>query len=112
MIQVRLRHEVATVVALVLAMLIVACTGNLRLTKADQLIFMYKTFNAQYEDYLAMAKKTDLTESQKDVLRKKKPILEELQKLIPLYDTALNTGHVSPGQEQQIFDLLNSLGGL
>jgi len=92
-----------------LVFLVIACTANLKLTKTDQLIFMYKTFNAQYEDYLSMAKRTDLTEEQKQILRKKKPILEELRHLVPLYDLALQQGKVTPGQEQQIFDLLNSL---
>lgn len=99
----------APIVLILSSLLILACTANLKITKADQLIFMYKTFNAQYEDYLSMAKRADLTEEQKQVLRKKKPILDQLQKLIPLYDSALQAGKVTPGQEQAIFDLLNSL---
>ena len=71
---------------------------------------MYRVFNAQYQDYLNMAKRTDLSDAQKEILRKKKPILEKLQTLIPLYDSALQAGRVTPTQEQDIYDLLNSLG--
>lgn len=97
------------VVLLMVVGLISGCALNQKVTKKDQLLYMYKVFNAQYQDYLSMAKRTDLTDAQKDVLRKKKPILEELQVLIPLYDAALTSGRVTPNQEQQIYDLLNSL---
>ena len=97
------------VVALFCFGLVLGCTYSKQITTTDQLIFMYKTFNAQYEDYLSMAKRTDLSEEQKVMMRKKKPVLEKLQKLIPAYDMALTTGTVKPDQKQVIFDLLNSL---
>lgn len=85
------------------------CTINKTVTPNTKLLYMYKIYNAQYEDYLAMARNPDTTEEQKVMMRKKKPILETLGILIPAYDTDLQAGTTTAGQEQKIYDLLNSL---
>ena len=70
---------------------------------------MYKVYNAQHEDYLSMAANPATTEAQKVIMRKKKPILDDLAMLIPLFDKDLQMGTATSSQEQKIYNLLNSL---
>ena len=103
-------RRISLIVLVLFLGLAVGCTMNHTVTKKDQLLYMYKVYNAQYKDYLSMAEDpSKLTEEQKVMLRKKKPVLEQLGVLIPLYDSAIEVGKVTPEQEQQIYDLLNSL---
>jgi len=92
--------------------LLAGCTKNIKMTQNDRLLYMYRVYNAQHEDYLAMANNPATTEAQKEVMRKKKPILDDLAILIPAFDRALQTGTVMPTQEQAIYNLLNSLEGM
>lgn len=81
------------------------------LTPKEKLAYMYQVYNAQHEDYMAMAANPNLTEEQKVILRKKKPILVSLQSLIPAYDQQVRLGAPSAESEQQIYNLLNQLQG-
>jgi len=87
----------------------ISCTASINMTPKAKLLYMYQVMNAQMEDYQSMAKMPNLTESQKKILRLKKPILETLQSLIPLYDQSVQQGAPSASTEQQIYDLLNQL---
>jgi len=89
--------------------LVLGCTASINMTPKAKLAYMYQVYNAQHEDYMSMAKMPNLTESQKKILRLKKPILETLQSLIPLYDQSVQQGAPSASTEQQIYDLLNQL---
>jgi len=108
---IRLNFKRTFMIVLALCLL-VGCTKNIRVTPTDRLTYMYKVYNAQYEDYQAMANNPATTEAQKVIMRKKKPILDKLGVLIPAFDRALQTGTVTPSQEQIIYDLLNSLEGM
>ena len=46
-----------------------------RITPKEQVILFMHTYNAQYDDYLAMASQPNLTKDQRDMLRKKMEIL-------------------------------------
>jgi hypothetical protein len=81
------------------------------LTPKEKLAYMYQVYNAQHEDYMAMAAMPNLTEAQKEILRKKKPILNSLQTLIPAYDQQVRLGAPSAQSEQQIYNMLNQLQG-
>lgn len=79
------------------------------MTPEEKLSYMYQIYNAQHEDYMLMARNPNLTEGQKSMLRTKKPILENLQLLIPAYDQSVQLGNPSAAQEQQIYNMLNQL---
>lgn len=104
------------VLPLILCVLLVACAIGEQdiksfydLTPNEKLTYMYQIYNAQHEDYVSMSKMVNLTEGQKKVMRIKKPILERLQVLIPVYDSMVQQGAPSAGEEQQIYSLLNNL---
>lgn len=59
-----------------------------------------------------MAANPATTEAQKEILRKKKPMIDKLGTLIPLFDSAVQTGTATPDQQQEIMDLINSLESL
>ena len=89
---------------------VAACTHTIDVpTKNERLVYMYSIYNAQHEQYVRMADDPNTTEAQKVIMRKKKPILEALQLLIPAYDQTVQMGTPSYEQEQQIYDLLNEL---
>jgi len=98
------------IIGIVLALfLLMGCTHNIMVTPTDELTYMYSFYNAQHEDYMSMAANPNTTEAQKEIMRKKKPILDSLAILIPAYDKSLAGGSVTVGQKQKIYDLLNSL---
>lgn len=85
------------------------CTLNKTVTKDTKLLYMYRIYSAQYENYLSMANNPATTEDQKVIMRKKKPILDTVGPLISIYDTAVQAGISTAEQEQKIMDLLDSL---
>lgn len=105
-----MNKRISIVMIFALIFVFVGCANMQKApTSKDKLAYVYQIFNSQYEDYLSMAKKPNLTEAQKKVLRAKKPILETLANLIPIYDSQVSAGQPSASQEQQIYDLLNQL---
>jgi len=96
-------------IILALFFLVGCATVGVEVTPTDRLTYMYKVYNAQHEDYLSMAANPATTETQKVIMRKKKPILDSLSILIPLFDKGLQNGTATSSQEQKIYDLLNSL---
>lgn len=81
------------------------------MTPKEKVTFAYQIFNAQWEDYQAQAAHPEtLTEGQKEILRKKRPVLLRLKTLIPAMDNIVMAGGVPlPSQEQQIYKMLNDL---
>jgi hypothetical protein len=102
------RNKILSVILALFFVSLIGCTLK-TVTKNTKLIYMYKVYNAQYQDYLSMTANPNTTEEQKIILRKKKPILDTLGTLIPLYDRDVQTGIATADQEQKIYDLLNSL---
>ena len=98
-------------IGIILALCFIAscATVDMNVTPADRLTYMYKIYNSQHEDYMSMAANPATTEAQKVIMRKKKPILDNLALLIPLFDKDLQMGTATSSQEQKIYDLLNSL---
>jgi len=101
--------KLAFIAVLVLAFAVGCATMNVEITPKAKLAYMFQMYNAQHEDYMNMAKMPNLTDAQKTILRAKKPVLETLQTLIPLYDTSIQAGAPSASTEQQIYNLLNQL---
>lgn len=104
-----------TVLCLILIPLLMlsACTQGIKpyseMSSTEKLTYMYQVYNSQHEDYMIMSGNPNLTETQKEVLRAKKPILESLQMLIPAYDQSIQSGAPSYSQEQQIYNLLTKI---
>lgn len=69
-------------------------------------------YTAQHRDATAMAKNPNITPEQAQVVRTKVAVLSQARPLINAYALAVNNGApVDPKQEQQIYDLLTSIGG-
>lgn len=84
------------------------------LTKEQQFIQSAKSFYiSQYRDYEYMTMDpSKLTEAQKTILRKKKEVLVQVKPLIDTYSALVDSGQKPTlSQEQQIMQLLNSIGG-
>ena len=98
-------------VGVILALFLVAgcATMDVEVTLTDRLTYMYRVYNAQYEDYQSMAENPYTSEAQKKIMREKKPILDSLAILIPAFDKGIQNGTATISQEQRIYNLLNSL---
>ena len=73
---------------------------------------MYQFYISQSKDYRAMAADPTLTDAQKNILRQKKPLLDKLGALIPLFDSSVSMGTPNMDQQQQINNLINQLSKL
>lgn len=103
-------RKVKYVLPIIIIMALVASCATVKIPSAkEKLFYIYTIYNAQHEDYVRMAKDPATTEAQKEVMRKKKPILETLQTLIPMYDSSVTAGVPNGEVEQQIYDLINKL---
>lgn len=71
---------------------------------------MLSIYNAQYDDYLIQAKRTDLTEEEKKILRQKKEIMTEVYPAINLYAGYADSGALPDSDlETLIVSKLNQL---
>lgn len=79
--------------------------------KESTLLRFYSFYNSQFMDYQRLtANPDDLSEEKKEVLRKKRDMLEELYPLIELYRFQLdNKSITSVETEQKILDLINRI---
>jgi len=98
------------------------CINKDAMSPKKLLTGIYDQYNTQYSDYMyqtgfvkeqgAWVKRSspELSETQKNVLRKKKDILVKVHPLIILYDNLINTGgDIPPTLMPQIITLLNQL---
>jgi hypothetical protein len=101
-------------IGLVSIFLLAACAPGQKpisqMSPKEKAAWMMGTYNAQYDDYLAMATQPGLTDAQKEVLKAKKKILQEVWDPIKLYAFYVDQGGVpSPELEAQIMVGLNKL---
>jgi len=90
-----------------------SCAHQQRSSVFEKSIWMMHVYNSQYMDYKSMTQMPNLTEAQKEILRKKKEILMKLWPLINTYNQIVDKGGVpSATQEQMITNLLNQLSTL
>ena len=91
------KHSLLGVVIIILFVFSIGCAG-LQLADPSKMSNMEfatvanGTYAAQYDDYVAMAARTDLTEDQKRVLRVKKTVLTNLEILLTYYSEAVKSG--------------------
>lgn len=77
----------------------------------EKMIFLYKSYNKQYDDYKVQVAKPNLTENEKVVLRTRKAVLVNVYPLIQAADLALIEGKpFDPVNEKLIIDYLRKLG--
>jgi hypothetical protein len=99
----------------VAVLLVVGCTiDNLKefgdMTPKEKAAFFLSVYNSSDMNYRAMAARTDLTEVQKEVLRKKRTIMIQVYPLIRSYLTYVESGVVpSVELEQQILTQIDRL---
>lgn len=80
------------------------------MSQKEKAAWMMGVFNRQYDNYLIQSRIANLTEGEKDTLRKKKEVLVMVYPLIITYDMFQNREEtVSPEAEASIFGLLAQL---
>ena len=83
---VRFSYKMFVLFVVVLCLFLAGCATNGGMTPKQTAAAMMSTYNAQNREYRAMAANPDLlTEEQKNVMRVKKPILQEAKGKIKLY---------------------------
>jgi hypothetical protein len=83
------------------------------MTPKEKATWFMGIYNSQARDYKAMVARKDLTNEQKDILRKKKSIMTEVWPLINTYIAYVDTGAVvTKTVEDEIIGLVNDLTSL
>jgi hypothetical protein len=95
----------------VLSLFVAGCvTRNIVMTPKTKATMILAAYNTQAEQIVAMSKRTDLTEEQKGMVRKKKAIIERLDPLIKTFGLTVQSGGTpSVEDEQAIYDLIDDL---
>lgn len=79
----------------------------------ERATWMMGIYNSQARDYKAMVARPDLTNEQKDTLRKKKAVLSQVWPLIKTYTAYVDSGATpTKDVEDQIITLINDLTAL
>lgn len=108
-----------SIVALLLSFgLIANCTMDVPLKTIDEMspkqkaAFMMSVYNSEYDNYLYVSTRDNLTEDQKVILRKKKAALTKVYPLIESYSDYIAAGALpSEAKEKAIINLLDEIGG-
>lgn len=104
---------VLLVIILIAMFLGCATTGKSisQMSPQEKATWMMSVYNAQYEDYKAVASMADtLTPEAKDILRAKKDILESVWPMIKMYNGYIDTGAIPDKElEDAIINQLNRL---
>jgi hypothetical protein len=83
------------------------------MTAQEKAIHFMHLWNVQYDDTKAMALMPNLTDAQKEMVRKKKEFLAKSKPLIAAYVTIVDMGQTpSAEQEQEITAILNQMVAL
>lgn len=108
-----------SVLSVFLCIALLSCTANIPLVPVDEMPpeqkagFFMSFYNREYNDYLAVAQRTELTEEQRVILRKKKIILTRVYPMIENYSDYVAAGAIpSQASEAAIMELLNQAADL
>lgn len=80
------------------------------MTPKEKSLFFMSTYNREYENTMAVATKPDATPTQKEMVKKKKEVLDKVWPLIRLYDWTVSKGE-TPGSSLET-DILNFIDQL
>jgi hypothetical protein len=115
-----MRRALTATLALFVALLFLGACAQLSapfkrdysdMSDAEKATWMLSTYNDQYDAYQADAGKLTLSEAQKEYLRGKKRVLEEVYPLMMDYAEYVKTGKVpSASLEKNILDKFERLG--
>jgi len=105
------------VLVMVLAICVAGCPKSLKeedLTPLEKAkltaTWINDTYTAQYDDYQSMVVRSDLTEAQKQILRAKYDIFQEVDPLRKRFNELIDQGLVPDRElEAQIVGLINDL---
>ena len=104
-----------TVILLILAAVLAGCAGKgmkpiTELSHKQKAIILGDVWSAQYDQYIAMQDRANLTEDQKAVMRIQRKALMEMKPLLNTYATYADTGAIPPADiEAHLFRLLDEL---
>lgn len=80
------------------------------MTPKERATWFLSVYNKQFKDTITMAKRTDLTEEQKEIVRAKKKVLAEVKPYLSIYTAAIDDGKLPAKEtEDKIIELLNDL---
>ena len=80
------------------------------MTPEQKATWMMGVYNSQFDNTMEMAKRPDLTEEQKVIVRSKKKVLQKVKPLIALYKEYVKNGAMpSQETEDEILKLLDEL---
>ena len=111
------RFFATTGILLILATALAGCASfNAKtwndFTPKDKATFLNGMYSQEYEAYMADAKRPDLTEQERVVMRAKKKVFFQVHPLLELYSQYADKGQIPPGGlETQIFRLLAEVKG-
>ena len=105
------------------ALMLLGCTYNIKLTQKDLATWANNIYNAQYDDYLTsfqknaegdLVLKPNVSAEKKKILVAKKKIFVELEPLLLIYSSYVESGTVSTGTiignvEARLVTLVNNL---
>ena len=110
------RRVAGVLAAFGLALLVASCAtqkGTLswnNLTPEGKAAFALSVYNTEYDNYLLLAKKPNLTEEEKKVLRVKRKVLVALKPVLDSYATYVRSGQLPPQElERKLLDLVTQL---
>jgi len=104
-----------TVILLILAAALAGCASQgmkpiTELSHKQKAIILGDVWSAQYDQYIAMQDRANLTEDQKAVMRIQRKALMEMKPLLNTYATYADTGAIPPADiEAHLFRLLDEL---
>ena len=118
-----MKRKATTLFLFLCALMLVGCTFNIKITQRDVATWANNIYNAQYDDYLSwfeknaegkLVLKPNVPEEQKEILAAKKKIFMELQPLLIVYSSYVETGTVPTGTiigdvEARLVTLVNNL---
>ena len=79
------------------------------MTTKEKTVYIMSMYNKQYDEYLSLYQKADLSNEEKETLRKKYDLLKEIYPYIAIYVNYSETGEVpSEVIENKLIDLINN----
>jgi hypothetical protein len=108
------------VLLFLMSLFVVACPTNngqmtsfSEMTTKDKASFIMSTYSKQYDSYLALYNRGNLTDAEKEVLKSKYDLLGELYPYINLYVGYAEEGAIPPETtEEVLLELINRLVSL
>ena len=108
------RKRAPLLIAILLMVCFAGCAMNQQIvTPKDKLTMFMSFYSDQFDKYQLDVQRPDLVQEQKDILKAKHALFQELWDAISFYKTFVDTGSVPPStMEATINQLMNKLESL